>query len=208
MKLRGFFILFLLLMFGFTYVSAAEKTTSRDNNYKVLQKKLSKIKRSLDPDKYKKSRAKMPESKVVSGPSTESFVKMGGGMVFTLVLIVFSLRWLKQFQKSKLLGKGKSSEGGMDVLETCFLGKEQRVVLLNVRGKELLIGVTGNNINLLGEYDPVVPKPSQPSKIHFKKDIPLAPPPKNEMQKFTENLNTYLAQYKKPKTVSQKLSEM
>ncbi|GAA5213936.1 flagellar biosynthetic protein FliO [Corallincola platygyrae] len=73
--------------------------------------------------------------------------------LITVLIIIFLLAWvLKRFN----IGVGQS-RGAMKVLATLAMGRNERIVLVELGDKQLLLGVTGQNINLLHTFDePIV----------------------------------------------------
>jgi len=169
-----------------------------ENRDKALEHKFNliqnEIKNGMNPANFDVPAAGPISSKKATG----MFFKLIFGMIFIILLIILSIRWLKKLQKSPLLGKKGASVHRMEVLETCYLGKEQKVVLISMAGKEVALGVTAGNIQFLKEVGDVSPE---------EKLVPLAHKNK-EMEMFRKNLNGFLSKYKKPKTVSESLKEL
>ena len=67
-------------------------------------------------------------------------------MVAIIVAAYFATKYLS--------GKGRSVKSRqMRILDRMMLGKDKHIVLLEVGGKNLLIGVTNQQINVLGDID-------------------------------------------------------
>ena len=85
---------------------------------------------------------------------------LGGAFLALLLvvgLIVF-LAWLLR----KLPGAGLKSLPGLRVVAALPVGPRERVVLVDVGGQQLLLGVTQHNVNLLHTLaEPILDAPSQ-----------------------------------------------
>ena len=119
-------------------------------------------------------------------------VKIFFGLAFVLLLAVVTIRVLKRMQ-GRLLSK--SGKGGdiFEVLETCHLGTQQRVVALRMNDEVGIVGVTQHGISLLT----VLKEPAEEVR-HAREGNSAA---------FSENLNKVLDRFKKPKKVSEMLDE-
>jgi flagellar biogenesis protein FliO len=119
------------------------------------------------------------------------------GLAFVIVLAVVSIRGLKRFQNRMLLRPGKDGAGGdlFEVLETCHLGTQQRVVALRIHDEVGVIGVTPQGISLLT----VLKQPAE--------EIRQARLGTGNSAAFSDNLNKLLDRFKKPKRVADLLDE-
>lgn len=164
---------------------------------KILQQKFLDVKEHIESGNT--SNINSSDSNIIKTKSaTGLFFKMLFGMVFIILLIILCIRWLKKLQKSPLLGKKKMTTNKMEVLETCYLGKDQKVILMSIGDKEVVLGVTSGSIQYLKEMngslinqEPIAQKVSS-----------------NERELFTENLTGFLSKYSRPKTVSESLKEL
>jgi len=77
----------------------------------------------------------------------DSIVPMLGGLVAILV-VIFSLAYLFK----KFSGFNIASQN-IRVLETQIIGHKEKLMIIQVRQQQFLIGVTGHTINQLGELD-------------------------------------------------------
>ncbi|TCI05385.1 flagellar biosynthetic protein FliO [Corallincola luteus] len=69
--------------------------------------------------------------------------------LITVLAIILILAWLlRRFN----IGAG-GGRGAMKVVATLALGRNERVVLVSLGDKQLLLGVTGQQINLLHTFD-------------------------------------------------------
>lgn len=119
------------------------------------------------------------------------------GLAVVIVLAVFSIRGLKGLQNRMLARPGKVGAGGdlFEVLETCHLGSNQRVVALRIHDEVGVIGVSPQGISLLT----VLKHPAE--------DIRKARLGTGNPAAFSDNLNKLLDRFKKPKRVSDLLDE-
>jgi flagellar biogenesis protein FliO len=118
------------------------------------------------------------------------------GLGFVLILAVVTIRLLKRMQGKLLSGPGKGGKGGdlFEVLETCHLGANQRVVALRMNGEVGILGVTTHGISLLT----VLNEPAE--------EVRRARTGGNS-EAFSENLNKLLERFKKPRKVSDLIDE-
>ena len=118
------------------------------------------------------------------------------GLVFVILLAVVCIRALKRLQ-GKILVRSPHAGGGnlIEVLETCHLGPQQRVVALRIDGEVGIVGVTQHGISLLS----TLPQPADEVRRRMAgAGNPAA---------FSESLNKLLDRFKKPKRVSDLLDE-
>lgn len=118
------------------------------------------------------------------------------GLGFVLILAVVTIRVLKRMQGRLLTGPGKGGKGGdlFEVMETCHLGTNQRVVALRMNGEVGILGVTTHGISLLT----VLNEPAE--------ELRRARAGGNS-EAFSENLNKLLERFKKPRKVSDLIDE-
>lgn len=64
-----------------------------------------------------------------------------------VLLVIFALAWVVK----KLNLPMTQQAGKLQIVATLPLSNKEKILLINVRGKELLVGVTANNISLLSE---------------------------------------------------------
>lgn len=76
------------------------------------------------------------------------------GMLLTVVLVLFLAYWCTRFIAQRGLPGWAKGSGGADKLQLLWqmsLGKNERLVLVRLGGRCLLLGVTGGGINLIME---------------------------------------------------------
>jgi flagellar biogenesis protein FliO len=145
----------------------------------------------------KASETRPPQAIAVGGLAIKIFF----GLAFVLILAVVTIRVLKRLQGGLLSnagrgGKdGKGGKGGdiFEVLETCHLGAQQRVVALRMNEEVGIVGVTQHGISLLT----VLKEPAED----------LRRSRESNSAAFSDNLNKLLERFKKPKKVSDLLDE-
>jgi flagellar biogenesis protein FliO len=118
------------------------------------------------------------------------------GLAFVILLAVVCIRALKRLQGNILARPGHAGGGNLiEVLETCHLGPQQRVVALRIDGEVGIVGVTQHGISLLT----TLPQPADEVRRRMAgAGNPAA---------FSESLNKLLDRFKKPKRVSDLLDE-
>ena len=79
-----------------------------------------------------------------------TIIKMAG----ILVLMIVGL-WLLSWYAKKRVNSPGSRFGGRQIriLENCHMGVKKSISLVKVPGKVLVVGVTADNLSLLGELD-------------------------------------------------------
>lgn len=124
---KAFYRLFFFCLFVFCGVSsAAEKTTAE-----LVKSGGSKI-----------------GSNVPSVVNTGSFVQMVFGLVFVIVAIIV-LAWLTK----KLGGIQRSYGAPMKVIGTLNLGNREKVVVVEIGGTQMVLGVTTTNVQKIHVFD-------------------------------------------------------
>lgn len=132
-------------------------------------------------------------------PAPREGVSAGGlalqilfGLAFVLILAVVSIRVLKRLQ-GRLLARPGPGGDLLEVMETCHLGPQQKVVALRMHDEIGVLGVTKEGIRLLT----VLKHPAEEIR-QARGGNPAA---------FSDNLNKLLERFKKPKKVSDLLDE-
>ncbi|HKP98050.1 MAG TPA: flagellar biosynthetic protein FliO [Fibrobacteria bacterium] len=159
-------------------------------------------------DKFRKLQREMENSPRASGPAPAAgtagnpapegravgtvAVQILFGLAFVLLLAVVTIRVLKRMQ-GRLLSKPGRSGDIFEVLETCHLGSQQRVVALRMNEEVGIVGVTQHGISLLT----VLKEPAEE----------LRGTRESNSAAFSDNLNKLLERFKKPKKVSDLLDE-
>ncbi|MDI9571131.1 MAG: flagellar biosynthetic protein FliO [Pseudomonadota bacterium] len=80
-----------------------------------------------------------------------SFVKMLFALAIVLGIMLGAVYVLKRIMRHTAPGGG--AEGPIAVLATRYLGPKSSIMMLEVTGRILIVGVTANGINLLTEID-------------------------------------------------------
>ena len=112
-------------------------------------------------DKFRKLQREMENGPTAPGPAVTSVpqhhetVAMGTlamqilfGLAFVLLLAVLCIRGLKRMQ-SRLLSRPRKGGDLLEVLETCHLGPQQKVIAIRMNEEVGILGVTKEGINLL-----------------------------------------------------------
>jgi flagellar biogenesis protein FliO len=118
------------------------------------------------------------------------------GLAFVLLLAVVSIRLLKRAQ-GRMFARAGAPAGGdlLEVLETCHLGTNQRVVALRINDEVGVVGVTQQGMTLLTML-------KQPAEEVLSRKAGSGNP-----AAFSDSLNRLLERFKKPKRVSDLLDE-
>jgi len=69
-----------------------------------------------------------------------------------IVALILGVAWFTK----KIQIKSSKSNNNMKVIEVLALSSRERVVLIDVAGKQILLGVSGSNINRLHEFKEVI----------------------------------------------------
>lgn len=144
--------------------------------------------------------AAAPGAGVASSAAPEG-VSVGGlflqivfGLAFVLILAVVTIRGLKRMQ-GKLLPRPGAAGGLLEVMETCYLGPQQKVIALRMNDEVGVLGVSKEGIRLLT----VLKQPAG--------EMGAARRGESNPAAFSDNLNRLLERFKKPKKVSDLLDE-
>ncbi|OEE68167.1 flagellar biosynthetic protein FliO [Enterovibrio norvegicus FF-33] len=78
--------------------------------------------------------------------------------LLVVIGVIFGLAWvLKRMQVPSLMG----AKSGLKVVSQIPLGQKERVVVLDVNGEQVLVGVTPHQITLLKTLDTPIAAPEQ-----------------------------------------------
>lgn len=103
--------------------------------------------------------------------STSQLANLLGGLTLIIVLI-YGLSWfVKRFAQG-----GFMHNPSMKIVSALPLGTRERLILVDVGGKQLLLGVTASQINTLHVFDePIVQTEKVPTeKVQTGKSLPIA----------------------------------
>lgn len=134
---------------------------------------------------------KAPESQSIASLAFQIIL----GLIFVLILAVVTIRILKRLQGRMLSKPGKGGGDLFEVLESCHLGTNQKVVAMRMNEEVGILGVTPQGITLLT----ILKEPAS--------EIRLAHSRESNSAAFSDNLNKLLDRFKKPKRVSDLLDE-
>ncbi|MBW8889847.1 MAG: flagellar biosynthetic protein FliO [Fibrobacteres bacterium] len=144
--------------------------------------------------------AAAPPTSGAQAPAADDGRSVGGialqilfGLAFVLLLAVVSIRVLKRLQGRLLTRPGPGGDL-LEVLETCHLGPQQKVVAIRMHDEISVLGVSKEGIRLLT----VLKHPAEEIRQARQGGNPAA---------FSDNLNKLLERFKKPKKVSDLLDE-
>lgn len=99
------------------------------------------------------------ENKAKIGVNTNDFITVIMGLILVL-LIIFGCAWL-----AKRVGVGSmTTTKHIKVLAVLSVGSRERITLIEVGGKQLLVGVTANNISTLHSFNEPVINDTTPLK--------------------------------------------
>ncbi|MBF0204636.1 MAG: flagellar biosynthetic protein FliO [Desulfamplus sp.] len=79
-----------------------------------------------------------------------AFFKTGAMLLFVIASLLFLIYLLKRFSNLKLI---KSRQDNIKVLEVHHFSPKEKVVLIEVMGETLLLGITSQNIQTLAIID-------------------------------------------------------
>lgn len=82
-----------------------------------------------------------------------------------VVLLIFSLAWL--VRRAGIGGGLLTRSAAMKVIATLPLGTRERLVIVDVGGKQLLLGVTAHTIQTLHTFDGSIPLPDKSANETF-----------------------------------------
>ena len=169
-------------------------TPAMEDKFRKLQKEMKKKESAAKPGQAGQA-AKAPENTPSEGIGMGSLVmQIVFGLGFVLLLAVVSIRGLKKMQ-GRLLSKSGKSGDIFEMLETCHLGANQRVVAMRMNDEVGILGVTPHGITLLT----ILKEPVE--------ELRRARAGESNSAAFSDNLNKLLDRFKKPKKVSDLLDE-
>ena len=105
---------------------------------------------------YKKRLVTSSDSKVASSPGVNSadWLKAILGLM-AVVALIFAIAWFVK----RFTGLAVSNQQQMRIVSAIPVGTKERIALIEVADKQLLVGITQHNINLLHSFEePVVNK--------------------------------------------------
>jgi flagellar protein FliO/FliZ len=88
-------------------------------------------------------------------------------LVFSLLIVIVAIVILSVVLKRYFLGRMMNNTN-MQVISSLPLGSKERLLLVDVNGKVLLLGVTAQNISNLHEFENFTAKPRKASTHKFK----------------------------------------
>jgi len=77
-------------------------------------------------------------------------LKSAGMLCVVIGILLLMVYIIKRFS---LAGGGKRGQTSIKVLSSIHFGAKEKVALIDVLGKKILLGITANNINFLTEFD-------------------------------------------------------
>lgn len=120
----------------------------------------------------------------------DSILPMLGGLIVILIFI-FGLAYLfKRFSNFSPTG------GNIQVLETKSIGQKERIIIIQVRDQQFLLGVTGQSINQLAELN--VDKTTKQLIDQEKPSYPQSPSPQSSGQKQHSTFSTIISALTRP----------
>ena len=165
---------------------------------KALEKKISVIQKELAKEESGSTSTTISKQDGTSISIWGLAIQIVFGLIFVLALAIIGIKLLKALQNnnrffgSKKLGTGKSL---FEVLETCYLGQNQKLIAIKFETKVYMLGATAQNINLIKEID----LPQMENSLA--KDL------NSNHKNFTQTMDQVLSRFKKPKKVSDFLEE-
>lgn len=107
---------------------------------------------------------KQTDPSLRSGPDSDYVVRIVGGLV-AIVALILVLAWLTRKLGSGVFVPSKD----MKVISSMVMGQRERIALIEVGDKQLLVGVTAHQITALHTFDePVINKADDDNVIDFK----------------------------------------
>lgn len=102
--------------------------------------------------------AAAPTARTLGGASPAASGSSLLGMLFALLLVVgliLALGWVLR----RMPGSASRSSGALKVVASLNVGARERVVVVDVAGEQLVLGVTGQQIHLLKSLEAPLPVP-------------------------------------------------
>lgn len=176
-----------------TSMAAQVRKEGPPQSSEMVQQKFQRMRGQFRSDTPSTLGAGAPEEKIsVLG----TLIRMVLGLMVVLVLIAFSIRFLKGIQRSTMMKRVGSAGELLEVIETCYLGNQQKIVLMRMHDRMCAIGVTNQGISMLRDLD------MDPNSLRH--------PTRNGDENtaaFGDTVNRLLERFKKPKRVSEYLQD-
>ncbi len=133
-----------------------------------------------------------------AGGKDQTFSALGAlirtvlALILVVLLIAVALKLLKGLQRKSLFTQSNSKGELLEVLETCHLGPQHKIVAIRMHDRICALGMSPNQVNLIRDFDIsldewLLAQKNQPGNANH----------------FNENLNRLLDRFKKPKSFSQ-----
>jgi flagellar protein FliO/FliZ len=81
--------------------------------------------------------------------------------LIVVIALILAMAWLLR----RLPGAAMGSHGGMRIVASLAVGAKERVMVVSVGEKQLVLGVTGQQITLIDKLD--TPLPVEPARADF-----------------------------------------
>lgn len=141
-------------------------------------KKLSEIKKSPEiknSSEIKKTSTTLQENSEIG---VRNYVQMLFGL-FAIVAFIFAVAWL--IKRLGTLNPNHSSH--LKIIAGISVGQREKIVVVQVMGEQLLVGITQTNIQLLNKLEKPIPEQGSPSLGGFQEKLQTA------MKNFTNKSN-------------------
>lgn len=163
----------LLVLFFLSSAVLADKTSSVDSSESVLAESKA-VDIPLVSETLEEAKESNTRNSAGVAPGKPSLSTLSNWPVVILALIgivalILCLAWLAR----RFGGVNISGEKAMRVISTISLGTRERIVLVDVKGQQVLLGVTAHNINhlhTLGEHVLASPSERREAAIQQKSD--------------------------------------
>lgn len=99
---------------------------------------------------------------LADGGTLQTIMSLGLGLVVVLALI-FGCAWLVR----RVNGMHGVNTNAMRIVSVMSVGQRERILLLEVGGQQILIGVTAHNVRTLHVFDEPVVSPKAPGDSDF-----------------------------------------
>ena len=142
----------------------SEKNQDKTGQLKSPEsKKLSEIKKS--PDRKNTSGTLQDNSEI----GVTNYIQMLFGL-FAIVAFIFAVAWL--IKRMGTLNPNHSSH--LKIVAGISVGQREKIVVVQVMGEQLLVGITQSNIQLLNKLEKPIPEQGTPSLGGFQDKLQTA----------------------------------
>ena len=155
----------LILLVNISYANEVSNKTTDKNNAAIQNKTTAKS--TLATDVSKTSNQATLENHAEIGVS--NYVQMLFGL-FAIVVFIFAVAWL--IKRMGTLNPNQSNN--LRIIAGLSVGQREKIVVVQIMGEQLLVGITQSNIQLLSKLENPIPESNMNSLSGFQEKLQSA----------------------------------